>query len=141
MYILNILFEINARRKQGQETLVISDDIADSFDYKNKYAIVEYLKDVSELDKFCCVFLTHNFDFHRTISSRLNIKRPYRLFAAKNGRDLALKKEKYQDFLHTVRSESCPVLQQRRRVHSPYLPATHEERYCSNHRSRHGEHL
>jgi hypothetical protein len=97
LYILNILFEINARRKQGQETMVIADDIADSFDYKNKYAIVEYLKDVSELDKFCCVFLTHNFDFHRTISGRLNIDRPYRLFAAKNGRDLSLKVEKYQN--------------------------------------------
>ncbi len=44
LYILNILFEINARRKEGQETVVIADDIADSFDYKNKYAIVEYLK-------------------------------------------------------------------------------------------------
>lgn len=97
LYILNILFEINARRKQGQETLVIADDIADSFDYKNKYAIVEYLKDVSELDKFCCIFLTHNFDFHRTISGRLNIKRQNRLFAAKNGRNLSLKEEKYQN--------------------------------------------
>lgn len=97
LYILNILFEINARRKQGQETLVIADDIADSFDYKNKYAIVEYLKDVSELDKFYCIFLTHNFDFHRTISGRLNIKRPNRLFVAKNGRNLSLKEEKYQN--------------------------------------------
>lgn len=97
LYILNILFEINARRKQGQETLVIADDIADSFDYKNKYAIVEYLKEVSELDTFCCIFLTHNFDFHRTISGRLNIDRPYRLFAAKNGRNLSLKEEKYQN--------------------------------------------
>lgn len=97
LYILNILFEINARRKQGQETLVIADDIADSFDYKNKYAIVEYLKDVSELDKFCCIFLTHNFDFHRTISGRLNIKRQNRLFVAKNGRNLNLKEEKYQN--------------------------------------------
>lgn len=97
LYILNILFEINARRKQRQETLVIADDIADSFDYKNKYAIVEFLKEVSELDKFCCIFLTHNFDFHRTISGRLNIKRPNRLFAAKNGRDLSLKIEKYQN--------------------------------------------
>ena len=96
LYILNILFEINARRRQEQETLVIADDIADSFDYKNKYAIVEYLKDVSELDKFCCIFLTHNFDFHRTISGRLNIKRQNRLFAAKNGRNLGLKEEKYQ---------------------------------------------
>lgn len=97
LYILNILFEINARRKQGQETLVIADDIADSFDYKNKYAIVEYLKDVSELDKFSCIFLTHNFDFYRTVSGRLNIKRPNRLFASKNGRNLNLKEEKYQN--------------------------------------------
>jgi hypothetical protein len=97
LYILNILFEINARLKQGQETVVIADDIADSFDYKNKYAIVEYLKEVSELDRFRCIFLTHNFDFHRTISSRLNIERPYRLFAAKNGRSLSLKVEKYQN--------------------------------------------
>jgi hypothetical protein len=97
LYILNILFEINVRRKQGQETLVIADDIADSFDYKNKYSIVEYLKEVSELDRFSCIFLSHNFDFHRTISSRLNIKRRYRLFAAKNGRNLSLKEEKYQN--------------------------------------------
>lgn len=97
LYILNILFEINARRKQGQETLIVADDIADSFDYKNKYAIVEYLKDVSELDNFRCIFLTHNFDFHRTISGRLNIKRANRLFASRNGRDLTLKQEKYQN--------------------------------------------
>ncbi|HQT00097.1 MAG TPA: hypothetical protein PL023_07315 [Thiobacillus sp.] len=97
LYILNILFEISARQKQGQETLVIADDIADSFDYKNKYAIVEYLKDVSELNKFYCIFLTHNFDFHRTISGRLGIKRSNRLFAVKNGRNLSLKEEKYQN--------------------------------------------
>lgn len=97
LYILNILFEINARKKQGQETLVIADDIADSFDYKNKYAIVEYLKDVSNLTNFYCIFLTHNFDFHRTISSRLNILRERRLFASRNGRDIFLKQEKYQN--------------------------------------------
>jgi hypothetical protein len=97
LYILNILFEINARKKQGQETLVIADDIADSFDYKNKYAIVEYLKDVSNLANFYCIFLTHNFDFHRTISSRLNIYREKRLFASRNGRDVFLKQEKYQN--------------------------------------------
>lgn len=97
LYILNILFEINARRKLGQETLVIADDIADSFDYKNKYAIIEYLKEISQLNRFCCVFLTHNFDFHRTISGRLNIKRQNRLFVVKNGRNLRLKQEKYQN--------------------------------------------
>ncbi|RJL03292.1 phage infection protein [Paracoccus aestuarii] len=69
-YILNIIFEIEARRKAGQKTLIVVDDIADSFDYKNKYAIIQYLKDISEEDNFRQVILTHNFDFFRTIQSR-----------------------------------------------------------------------
>jgi hypothetical protein len=28
--------------------LLVVDDIADSFDYKNKYAIIQYLKDIAE---------------------------------------------------------------------------------------------
>lgn len=97
LYILNILFEINARKKQRQETLVVADDIADSFDYRNKYAIVEFLKEVSKLDKFNCIFLTHNFDFHRTISSRLCLDRPKRIFVVKSGRNVSFKTEKYQN--------------------------------------------
>lgn len=69
-YILNIIFEIRAREKSGQRTLIIVDDVADSFDYKNKYAIIQYLKDISEDDNFRQVILTHNFDFFRTIQSR-----------------------------------------------------------------------
>jgi wobble nucleotide-excising tRNase len=63
LYILNIIFEIRARKKANQKTLLIVDDIADSFDYKNKYAIIEYLKDISEDDNFFQIILTHNFDF------------------------------------------------------------------------------
>lgn len=70
LYVLNVLFEIEVRRKAGQSTLVIVDDIADSFDYKNKYAIVQYLKDISEYPDFKQVLLTHNFDFFRTVQSR-----------------------------------------------------------------------
>lgn len=70
LYILNIIFEIRARKKVNQKTLLVIDDIADSFDYKNKYAIVEYLKDISEDDNFFQIILTHNFDFFRTIQSR-----------------------------------------------------------------------
>lgn len=70
LYILNVLFEIEARKDLGEETLLIVDDIADSFDYKNKYAIIEYLKDTAELDNFYQIILTHNFDFFRTIQSR-----------------------------------------------------------------------
>lgn len=71
LYILNIIFEIRARKKAGQKTLLIIDDVADSFDYKNKYAIVEYLKEISEDDNFFQIILTHNFDFFRTIHSRI----------------------------------------------------------------------
>lgn len=70
LYILNIIFEIQARKKIQQKTLLIIDDIADSFDYKFKYAIVEYLKDISEDANFKQIILTHNFDFFRTLESR-----------------------------------------------------------------------
>lgn len=69
-YILNVIFEIERRVKDKQETLVVVDDLADSFDYQNKYAIVEYLKGISEEGVFKQIILTHNFDFLRTIQSR-----------------------------------------------------------------------
>lgn len=69
-YLLNVLFEMEVRRKQGVRTLVIVDDVADSFDYKNKYAIVQYLGDIADDDLFRQIILTHNFDFFRTINSR-----------------------------------------------------------------------
>ena len=69
-YVLNILFEIEVRKKAKQETLIIVDDIADSFDYKNKYAIIQYLMDIAEDPHFKQIILTHNFDFYRTIQSR-----------------------------------------------------------------------
>jgi len=96
LYILNILFEIETRRKQGATTILVIDDIADSFDYKNKYAIIEYLKDISASGQFLCIFLSHNFDFYRSISGRLGLRRECKLHAAKTGRKLKLIQEKYQ---------------------------------------------
>lgn len=96
LYILNILFEIETRRKQGAVTILVVDDIADSFDYKNKYAIIEYLKDISASRQFLCLFLSHNFDFYRSISGRLGLGRKFKLHAAKTGRKLTLVQEKYQ---------------------------------------------
>jgi hypothetical protein len=71
-YILNVIFEIEGRQKQKQETLIVIDDLADSFDYQNKYAIIQYLKDISENDDglFKQIIMTHNFDFFRTVESR-----------------------------------------------------------------------
>jgi hypothetical protein len=70
-YILNIIFQIERQRRIDKTQLVIVDDIADSFDYKNKYAIIEYLKDIAEEPKFKMIILTHNFDFYKTILNRL----------------------------------------------------------------------
>ncbi len=70
LYILNVLFEMEARKAAGRETIFIIDDLADSFDYKNKYAIIQYLKEMSEHADFKLILLTHNFDFFRTLLSR-----------------------------------------------------------------------
>lgn len=69
-YVLNVLFEIEARKRSGEETLILVDDIADSFDYKNKYAIIQYLMDIANGPHFKQILLTHNFDFYRTVESR-----------------------------------------------------------------------
>ena len=50
---------------------MIVDDLADSFDYQNKYAIVEYLRGITQQGIFKQIILTHNFDFLRTIEGRL----------------------------------------------------------------------
>ncbi len=79
MYLLYILFDIEIIKEKAVQGsgkhLIIVDDIADSFDYKNKYAIVEYLSDISKNEYIDLLILTHNFDFYRTVVSRLGIKR------------------------------------------------------------------
>lgn len=78
LYLLQVLFDLERIKdiadKTGQKQLVIADDIADSFDYSNKYAIIEYLSELSDNKMIDLLILTHNFDFYRTISSRLDIK-------------------------------------------------------------------
>ncbi len=75
LYILQILFEIEARKRSDKTQLLVFDDISDSFDYRNKHAIIEYLNDLQECEQFKLLVMTHNFDFYRTLASRLNIPR------------------------------------------------------------------
>ena len=91
LYILNVIFEIEVRKKANQETLMIIDDIADSFDYQNKYAIIQYLKDIHDDPKFKQIIMTHNFDFFRTVQSRFV---PYAqcLMASKSGAGISMDK-------------------------------------------------
>ena len=90
LYVLNIIFEVEARIKAKQETVFVIDDIADSFDYKNKYAIIQYLKDIAEEPYFNQIILTHNFDFFRTISSRF-VKYSHCLMALRCSDGISLK--------------------------------------------------
>ena len=69
LYLLNFIFEVEARIIANQETLFIIDDVADSFDYKNKHAIVQYLKDLGNSEIFHQIILTHNFDFFRSLAN------------------------------------------------------------------------
>lgn len=75
LYILQILFEIEARKRSDKTQLLVFDDISDSFDYRNKHAIIEYLNDLQECRQFKLLVMTHNFDFYRTLESRLSIPR------------------------------------------------------------------
>lgn len=96
LYLLNIIFDVEKRKKERQKTLFIIDDIADSFDYKNKYAIVEYLKDISQIEYFYMLILSHNFDFYRTISGRLGLNRENKFHAIKNANEIIIEQEHYQ---------------------------------------------
>jgi hypothetical protein len=107
MYLLYILFDLEHIRIQastGLKHLIIADDIADSFDYKNKYAIIEYLADFSKQTGIDLLMLTHNYDFFRTVSLRLGMKRENCYIAQKDATS-AIKMEvfRYQnDFFKKV---------------------------------------
>lgn len=68
LYLLNFIFDVEARIASGKRTFFIIDDVADSFDYKNKHAIIEYLKDLDQTENLYQIILTHNFDFFRSIT-------------------------------------------------------------------------
>lgn len=97
LYLLNIIFEVEARKKVDGIHLFIIDDIADSFDYKNKYAIIEYLRDISKTNSFYQIILSHNFDFHRTVSNRLSVCRKNKLNILKSDRLTEFTQETYQN--------------------------------------------
>lgn len=97
LYLLNIIFELEKIKATGKECVLIIDDIADSFDYKNKYAIIEYLYELANQDGIYMLILTHNYDFHRTLKSRLSIKRDKCLTAETDSLSVSLTTEHYQN--------------------------------------------
>ncbi len=96
-YILQFLFDVESRKQPNQKTLLVLDDIADSFDYKNKYAIIEYLKELHNDPAFKLLILTHNFDFYRTVASRLSLNWDAAFMVVKNeDREVTLLQGKYR---------------------------------------------
>ncbi|ANH44603.1 hypothetical protein [Helicobacter pylori] len=106
LYILQILFEIEARKRSDKLQLLVFDDISDSFDYKNKHAIIEYLNDLQECGQFKLLVMTHNFDFYRTLASRLNIPREQIKMIRKNdAREIIFKNGGYlKSFIECIRN-------------------------------------
>ncbi|GAA9403521.1 hypothetical protein HpHA276_08820 [Helicobacter pylori] len=106
LYILQILFEIEARKRSNETQLLVFDDISDSFDYRNKYAIIEYLNDLQECGQFKLLVMTHNFDFYRTLASRLNIPREQIKMIRKNdSREIIFKNGGYlKSFIECIRN-------------------------------------
>lgn len=93
-YLLVNLFEIEKRKESKERQIIVFDDIVESFDYKNKYAVVEYLAELKQCDNFILIILTHNFDFYRTIYSRLGVRNAFIASRGNNG-FVTLKKGKY----------------------------------------------
>ena len=91
LYLLNFIFEVEEKEFNNQETLFIIDDAADSFDYKNKHAIVQYLNDLCATSNFHQIILTHNFDFFRTLANSF-VHRDRCLMANRNGSSITLSK-------------------------------------------------
>lgn len=73
MFLLYTIFEMDKieQAASSQTQYVFFDDPVDSFDYKNKYAFVEYVRDFAALHNIKVVILTHNYDFLRALSSRV----------------------------------------------------------------------
>jgi ABC-type cobalamin/Fe3+-siderophores transport system ATPase subunit len=112
-FILQFLFEIESRKSRTENSLLIFDDIADSFDYKNKFAIIEYLREIHQSDKFRTILLTHNFDFYRTVASRFSLPSEVVYMAAKSdAKEITLYKGQYRKdvFAHFIGRFSEPKI-------------------------------
>lgn len=100
LYLLNIIFELSTRQTLREKSIVVFDDVSDSFDYKNKYAIIEYLIDIIESKSFFPIILTHNFDFYRTLACRAGIKSSS-WFAEKTAHGIKIEEGEYFEDVFT----------------------------------------
>lgn len=93
-YLLNVLFDLNYQRQTNKYKLIVLDDIADSFDYKNKYAILDYLRDYTFSIGCPILILTHNYDFYRSCF-KISEKRELMHFTVKDGKTIKIVEGNY----------------------------------------------
>ena len=68
---LNILkFIVEYENCKKYHPFIILDDIVETFDYSNRYAFMEYINDLVNLE-VPTIVMTHNFEFYRTVSKRI----------------------------------------------------------------------
>ena len=65
--LINFIIEVERTLLLGHPFTIILDDAVDSFDYKNKYGIIDYLTEIKDNPLIQIIILTHNFDFYRSI--------------------------------------------------------------------------
>lgn len=89
IFILNMIFQIEIMKSNNKPFIILLDDVADSFDYKNKYAIIEYIRELQSNDLIQLIILTHNYDFFRSVSiSCNNLKSKILAYKDENGVEL-----------------------------------------------------
>lgn len=64
--LINFILTIEELRYRNEKVTIILDDAVDSFDYRNKYGIIDYLCDIKDDKNIQLLILTHNFDFYRS---------------------------------------------------------------------------
>lgn len=68
---LNIIkFLVEYLANKNNNPFIVLDDIVETFDYANRYAFLEYINDLVRTGS-SIVILTHNFEFYKTVSSRI----------------------------------------------------------------------
>lgn len=82
--LINFILTVEETRLRNEKVTIILDDAVDSFDYKNKYGIIDYLCEVSNDEKIQLIVLTHNFDFYRSSILAFGKNKCNQYFAYKN---------------------------------------------------------
>lgn len=64
--LINFILTVEALLLKDEKVHIVLDDAVDSFDYKNKYGIIDYLLEIKDNPNVQIIVFTHNFDFYRS---------------------------------------------------------------------------